>query len=354
VSTHRLAPRRDLLLSVILGVTAGAYVWWYYNDAVPSAWSDFDQIWLGARALLARQDPYAAVRESFAWPLYYPLPALFFGLPFAAIPLVWARVAFAAVSAGITLWTVLRYRPQAWPMLCSIPFVYAIQRGQWVPLLLVAALVPGAVSGSVLAAKPNMGLALFAYRPSRSAIVGALVVALLSILVRPSWPWAWLDAIRSAPHIRAPILLPGGLVLTLALLRWRDPGARLLSVLALTPQTRALYELLPLALLPPTRRMSLVLALLFNALALLIRSHWGTSVLSIHPGSGDNLAALDMSWFPMLLLGYLPALGLVLAAPPAAERGLLGLAWRVLLGLLVVFALLLAWYIWRYRVLFAG
>ena len=72
----------------------------------PGFVSDFDQIWLAGRALLAGENPYRAVATGFAghaglpFPLFYPLPAVVAGVPFALMPLVAARAAFAAVSLG--------------------------------------------------------------------------------------------------------------------------------------------------------------------------------------------------------------------------------------------------------------
>jgi hypothetical protein len=347
-------PRRDWLVSLAAGLIAAAYVWWYYAHAVPWAWSDFDQLWIGARALLDRRDPYVAVRANFPWPLYYPLPALVLSLPFAVLPQAGARVAFAAFSAGLTTWVVLRYRPIMWPMLCSVPFVYAIQRGQWVPLLVVAALTPSVVSGALLAVKPNVGLAIFAYRPSRQAILSAAVLAALSLVVLPSWPLAWLREVRNAPHITAPLVLPGGWVLLLAAARLREPGARLLAMTALLPQSRALIEVLPLALIPRSRRSALIQALAVNVLGLVITQHWSAAGLRTYPAGEYNPAHFNWSWPPILLLGYLPALWFVLLPLWSTHQRSGRLAWRVVLGILGALTLGLTWFVWYSRRLYAA
>ena len=166
--------RRALLVAGVIGLSAGLYVWWYYVAVAPAAWSDFDQIWIGARALLTRQDPYTVVRATFPWPLFYPVTAVLAGLPFATLPLPGARIAFAAMTAGITTWAILRYRPYLWPALCSLPFLFAVQRGQWVPLLLLVALAPSPATGLLLTIKPNVSLPLIAARlPPRAALLGA-------------------------------------------------------------------------------------------------------------------------------------------------------------------------------------
>jgi hypothetical protein len=338
-------------LPLAAALAAVLYVWWYYAHAAPSAWSDFDQLWLAARALVSGKDPYAEVAARFPWPLYYPLPAVLLALPVAVLPMAGARVVFAGVTAGLGVWAILRYRPHAWPWLCSVPFIYAVQRGQWAPALLAAALIPGGLPGMLLAVKPNVAGAIFAFRPSRAALVGGGAIVLVSLALQPSWPAAWLGAIRVSPHIRAPVLLPSGFLLALALLRWRDPGARLLGVLAFVPQTRALYEVLPLGLVARTRRQALVQALLANVLALTTTRHWTAGALQLHPGGVDlyDPAKFDRSWFPILLFGYLPALWLVLAPAPVSQRRLVHLAWRVAVGILVGITGALAWLVWHGR-----
>jgi len=61
---------RPLALALIAAAIAAGTVWYYYTRYAPDVWSDFDQIWLGARALMRGEDPYKVVAESgFPWPL---------------------------------------------------------------------------------------------------------------------------------------------------------------------------------------------------------------------------------------------------------------------------------------------
>ena len=292
----------------MVGLLAGAFVWNYYSRYAPWVWSDFDQIWLGARALLAGRDPYVEVPgKGFPWPLYYPLPALILGIPFTPLTLMAARVAFAAVTAFAFAAALLRHRPHALPLLLSGPFIYAIQRGQWTPLLVAGVLIP--VLGGAIAAKPSIGLATFAYRPHRWAIVGAATLAVLSLAILPSWPRSWLSTIPSGRHLIAPVMLPGGVILLLALLRWRRPEARLLAILACVPQTSAVYEFLPLSLVPKDRREALVLAVLWNIVYI-----FKTLVRSSAPLTLAQLPAhySPWRWTLMLVLGYIPVLLMIL------------------------------------------
>src|SRR5207249_4570115 len=98
-------------------------------------------------------------------------------------------------------------------------------------------------------AKPNVGLAIVLASGSVRALLvatlggGLLVIA--SLLVFPGWPAEWLNTLWTAHHMSPPVARLGGPLLLLALLRWRQPEARLLAVLACVPQTPCFYEALP-------------------------------------------------------------------------------------------------------------
>ena len=105
----------SVLLALVMAVAAGLLVHWWYASH-PTDWSDFDQMWLGALALLRGQNPYLEVPKAFPWPLLYPLPAFLVGLPFVVVPLELARVGFAMLTAGLCTWAVLRSSAHAWPL----------------------------------------------------------------------------------------------------------------------------------------------------------------------------------------------------------------------------------------------
>jgi hypothetical protein len=290
-------------LAIIGAVLAGALVHSWYTGH-PEEWSDFDQIWLGARALTQGLNPYVTVPKEFPWPLLYPLPAVLFGLPLAALPVDFARVAFAMFTGGLCTWAVLRRRSHAWPLLLSGPFVYALARGQWSPLFVVGMLYP-ALSG-VVAAKPSSGLALLAYRPNRALFIGAAILVAVSLALLPRWPLDWLSQLPGNRHIVPVVTLPFGVVLLLALIKWRLPEGRVFGALIVVPQTVAMYELLPLMLIPRTLRQSLVLALA-----------WDVVFFGSHPRGAWVPATVPdpfvpSSWPVLLLAGYLPALVLLL------------------------------------------
>ena len=280
---------------------------WFHYYFSPDAYSDFDQIWLSARALLAGQNPYLTVPASFPYPNYYPLAAHLLGLPLAPLPLGAARCVFAFLTAAAATWAVVRHHRPALLLLATGPFLYAIQRGQWSPLILVACLIPS--WGMVAAAKPTAGLAAILYRPSRAAVLGAVVLTLLSLLVMPRWPLDWLAAVSEQRHLRAPLLLPGGFLIALALLRWRRPEARLLLLLAAVPQTVVPYELVPLAVVPRTRGEVLLVVAAWTAVYLMM------IVIDPAPLPRHELIPADYrprGWWALLVFGYLPILGIIL------------------------------------------
>jgi hypothetical protein len=361
----RLAPRqsvsqidavshRNLLIALGAGLLGGALVWFYYARYAPTVWSDFDQIWLAGRALLDGRDPYLSVPAGgFPWPFYYPLPAALLGLPFAPLSLLHGRVVFAALTAGICTAAILHHRPQAWSMLISAPFLYGLIRGQWAPLLVASALVPW--MGGLAITKPSIGLAIFASRPTRQAVIGGLVLLVVSLALRPSWPLTWFATIRGAPHLIVPALMPAGAVLLAALARWERADGRLLGVLSCVPQTSGIYELFPLALVPASSRQAMTLTLSWNILYLVTLATHSSAPITF----ADAIRGVKpIYWPPTLLLGYLPALAMVLwplpilhrptlfAAWPAWRQRAYVIGWTSVLLIVLIVSLGWAWLVW--------
>jgi hypothetical protein len=254
--------------------------------------SDLAQLHAAARAWLAGQSPYDIVGpgRAFDWPwlLLYPFPAVLVLTPFAWLPLWVVDPLAAAVSVGLYAWSVPR---TAWWGLGSLCLLNAVMNVQWPPILVAAALTPAL--GWMLACKPTMGGALLVAYPSRPAVVGVAAFGLLSLVAWPAWPWAWRAAVvAGSGHMQAPVTWPGGWLLLLAWVQWRDPRARLLGMLALVPGNGVPYEALPLFLIPETPTQARWLCV----------ASW-----AVIPSNLLHLGAVG----PMLLL-YLPCLGLVL------------------------------------------
>lgn len=224
--------------------------------------SDFDQLWIAARAILAHRDPYAMVSARQGFPLFYPMPAVVLAIPFAGLPITVAGPVFVAIGMGA-----LAYALSArgwWPvlLLATEPAISAVVLCQWSPLLTAAAILPPL--RWTLLGKPTSGGAIVAAYASRGWLrwnlaLGGSVLA-LSFLLWPTWVSAWLAAVRSAHHFVPLVLRPGGALMLLALLRWRRTDARLLALLSSAPLTLAAYDALPLVLIPQTRNEVLTLA----------------------------------------------------------------------------------------------
>jgi hypothetical protein len=254
-----------------------------------------------------------------AYPVYYPLTTFVLTMPLAVLPFPLARVLFAALGGAAFTWAALRYGRGLPAALLSANFLNAIVQGQWAPLLIAAAVVP-TLSG-LLAAKPSVGAALFAAFPRRQAVIGGIALLLVSLLVHPTWPGRWLESFQVAVHV-APVVRPGGFILLLAWLRWRQPEGRLLGLLACVPQITGLYDTLPLFLIPRTRWQGYALAGLSYVAAF-------GQVAAAPRMPGMSLETVLATRWPFILCClYLPALVMVLmprrAGDPAAEAGLRG------------------------------
>jgi hypothetical protein len=292
----------------LVGALAALFAWWITRPARQP--TDFEFWWRAARLLSAGTDPYAMRPHTAAWPLidrlFYPGPALIVALPFAPLPLRAAFVAWSGLGGGTLAWALRRDGRSALPVLLSAPLVMALRLGQWSPFVTAAALVPAL--GFLLAAKPTIGAALFAARPSRRAFAGVLLVLAASVAWLPSWPLAWLDNLRSVVGHPPPVATPLGAVVLLAVLRWRRPEARLLLAYACVPQLLLFADQLPLLLVARRRVDALLL--------------WGASWLAFAywflPIAKDWAPGAVASASPYVLLGvYWPALALVLREPNA-------------------------------------
>ncbi len=294
MAAPRVAHRAAAALAA--SVWAGATVWLRYRHLPPTATSDFDAVWVAARALRAGLDPYAAIQSPpWPWTLQYPLTAVLLAWPFTVLPLDVARAVFMGASTGLFAFGLSRRA--WWPLIALLggPMLIAVSSVQWTPLLAAAVLYPWL--GAVWAAKPTTGAALFAGYPSRRALVGGLVLVGVSFVVWPHWLEGWRHALAGAEQQPA-ILRLGGALLLLGLLRWRLPEGRQLAVLALVPLSPHLYEAVPLALVARTRREMLILTVC-GTLGAVAGYIWPPTHV---PDHGPR------QWAIMFLAGYLPAL----------------------------------------------
>jgi hypothetical protein len=247
-------------------------------------------------------------------PFFYPFPSLLVLAPFALLPLRAAMALFVGCSTALLAWGILAKSPERLPMLLGAGFIVAIGLGQWTPLVTATLLIP--MLGWLAVVKPNVGLASVGADPSALRILGGGTLLLASLAFQPSWPREWLANLHAMPPHPAPIVLPGGFLALLALMRWRRPEARLLVAMACVPQLMYFADQLPLWLVAKTRRESVLL----SATSLVA---WAISLQALNRPGGTPAFESDL----LVLLGvYAPALVMVLrrrnegALPAFLER----------------------------------
>jgi hypothetical protein len=294
-------------VSLAAGVVAGVFVLALYARQQPGVISDWDPTWVATKALLRGESPYAAIQVP-PWPnwLLYPLPALLVTIPFTYVPLPLARGIFAAVGTAAFTYVVTRRHRWTLYFLISGAMLWSWMVVQWTPLLIAAVLTPSL--SWLLPVKPTLGFALWTAWPSRKAVFGGLLFVAISLVVWPGWVQEWLASVAKTPH-EPHLLRPGGFLLLLGLLRWRRPEGRLLAALCLMPQTTALYETLPLALLCRNRPQAAGFA------GLTMLAH----LIYLLGPQGPWPVGAEYQWWVLLALVYLPAIVLVLRRPNEAE-----------------------------------
>ena len=255
------ARRNRAAIALAVGLLTGGAC--YAFLARPGFNSDFYHVWVGVRALASGANPYtvtdAPAVNTGHYLQFYPLPALVLLLPLALFSLPTAGALFFGASSGILAYVLTRDGYYRLPLFLSAPFLMATSLGQWSPLIVAAALEPRL--GFVFAAKPNLGLAAWIYRPTRFAIVASVILLGLSFAFMPTWPVDWLRNISGRPEKLVPMGTVVAPLLLLAILRWREREARLFLAMACIPQALFFYDQLPLWLLPRTLRQSLLLSL---------------------------------------------------------------------------------------------
>ncbi len=295
-----LAQRRQLLVSLLVGVGAAGYVALVFLVQPPGASPDFDLWWVAAQAWLSGMDPYAIVqRQGWHWPLYYPGTMVVAVAPVAYLPRVLARSLVMGLGAGFLAWTIQKTGRSLW-LLASGAFLVTLYHAQAAAWIVAATSIPWL--GFVWTCKPTLGLAVGLPYFRRGHVVSAVLFLLFTLVVFPAWPGRWLEAIKDTPDVVAPLTRPGGFLLLLALLRWRHREAWLFLALAVVPHTILIHETLPLALVPQGTRESQVYSLT-TLIAAAIQSTAPETTFSGY---------LAYNWWFVLVLGYLPVLVMLL------------------------------------------
>ena len=255
VRAHAKVPARTLRIALTFSaaMTAALLTWSFWIQPQPQP-SDLAPVWAGARAVFNHQNPYEVIgpgREfDTKFPLIYPITAVVTLLPIALLPLRLVDPIFVGIGFGLFTWAITRRQilSPALVALVSLPALMSLQTSQWSPLLTGAALLP--VVGFLLVAKPTIGMALFAAVPDWKTAAGCAVFLILSLIIWPGWIADWRAGFVTAPHVVPPLVRIGGPLVLLAALKWKRAEARLLLALACVPHTTALYETIPLFLIP--------------------------------------------------------------------------------------------------------
>jgi len=308
---------------VLAGLVGAAFflltlAWLLANDPRRGA-GDFQYALLAARALIEGREPYAVVlaESPFRSPFFYPLPAAVVALPFTILSPAVAGATLLGVGFAWLAYMLAASGRSRLLVLTAAPALFAVLAVQWSPLLTAAALSGPALGLAIV--KPTIGLSLVAMaipaakKPGRllvQATAVAAVLVALALLLRPDWPMYWMAGVRSSPvahQFQAPILTVYGFPAVVAVLRWRQPEARLLLVLSCVRQNGFLYDQLPLLLIPRSAAEALVLSGL---------SHVSHVAALWHPPADGSVLALSAQQFPFTVVAmYIPCLIMVLRRP---------------------------------------
>ncbi len=263
--------------------------------------------------MLDGRDPYPLIgpgREfDIRWQPLYPATAMVAAIPFAALTERLATMGFVAVSVFLLAFGMTRDGWHLLPLFATETFASSARLGQWSILVTAALFLPWLAFLTV--GKPQAFLPVLAASRTRapivSAVIGGVALLLVSLALLPSWPSAWIHAMKSTAHMQPPILHLGGFLILLVLLKWRRPESWLVLAMACMPQSWGWYNTLPVFAVPRTFTESIVLAGIMT-----IGGLAGTMLI-------PPLTSVDAfySWVGALLVItiYLPAVGLILRRP---------------------------------------
>ena len=277
--------------------------------------SDFDQLWVGARALLHGVDPYTTVGpgRELNWDyLYYPVPAMVLVMPLAMLPLLVARMTFAAISAGVLAAGLTRDNPTRLLLFLSAPTLVAIGRGQFGPLILASAFFPWLAW--IGAAKPNIAIAVVPVSRNirttiTAGVIGSAIILAISFALQPHWLSAWRESLSHKGDNMPVVMRLGGPLILLALIRWRRRESWLVAALGSVPQTPSPYDTLPLFAVPNGfREMALLVTLGNLALLFLIAG------VGVQPNEVYQTYNRQVSLWSLVFL-YLPCVLFILMRP---------------------------------------
>lgn len=235
--------RWRIAVSAAIGVISGAFCWFVMKRLHQDA-ADFRWALHLVHRLLARQNPYDTPLEQ------YPLTAALFAIPFVKLQPELAAGFFWGISSFALAFGLTRHGYTRLLIFLAYPYWAGLLTVQWSPIIAASAFFPLLLPATM--AKPQIGLPVFLTRLSRRGLAACAVVGLASLAIMPKWPLLWFRQTGNYEHF-IPILVLPGVLLLLALLRYRQREARLLFLSALMPQ-RWFFDSFILWLIPQSRR----------------------------------------------------------------------------------------------------
>jgi hypothetical protein len=235
--------RTRITVSVAIGCMSGAFCWFLMKRLHQDA-ADFRWALHLAHRLLARQNPYDTPFEQ------YPFPAGLFALPFVGLPPELAAAIFWGISSSLLAFGLTQHGYSRLLIFFAYPYWAGVLTVQWSPLIVASAFFPLLLP--VTLAKPQVGLPVLLTRLSWRGLLACILVALITLIALPHWPVLWLRQLGNYQHF-IPLFVFPGLLLLLALLRFRERDAWLLFLSALMPQ-RWFFDSFILWLIPQSRR----------------------------------------------------------------------------------------------------
>jgi hypothetical protein len=243
----------------------------YFNPGNNGGLSDFSVLWYGSKLLLAGVNPYEAIGPGLLvdlpWPLRYPAPALIAVAPLTLLPLGIASAAFVFISAALLAFGATCGGWYRLPLFASIPFLNAARVGQPSILITAAFFLPAINLIAALKPQASLPVVISSAKPKAwwYAVIGSVILGGLSFLVFPHWATEWLHILEQGGDFRPAILMPGGFLIALVLIRWRSEVSWLLFASACMPQTRYPYNALILLVVAATYHEGAALSLISSA-----------------------------------------------------------------------------------------
>jgi hypothetical protein len=241
--------------TLVVGLTAALSYWWQQ-----SYWVDLNPPLCSSRLLLAGDNPYEACYTLYADQpaAAYPMTTLVAFLPFTLLPGNYLAPAFIWGSFnGLLVFGLLR-NGTYWKFLIflSAPYWICFTYHQFSVLITAVALLPSLLPLALL--KPQNGLPVILTNLTWRRLAGMAIFLLISFILYPNWLTVWyFSSAKNYDGIIPLLLFPLSLFLLAGVFWLREPRVRFLLLMACMPQ-RALYDIVPLYLLPRTLRQMLL------------------------------------------------------------------------------------------------